>query len=213
MRHLALFAIILLLASCKKKDDEIKYEIRVTVTDYYSDAPVSSASVQGYTKGINSGTYSNTFQLAANETTSSAGIVTLSIPYGGLEVIKITIAKDGFFGKSEEYNPDNLSTENTNDVAIQIKQKGVVSFNIKNTSPTNTSDEITFNTINPDCDECVKFSSLNFIGMNVDTTLVGTVVLNRYYKYQYIVTKNGNPVNYLDSAFCSSDTTFINLNY
>lgn len=203
----------LLLSSCKKKDEDIKYTFNIAVTDYYSSAPISGVSVSAYTRGISSGVYSNTYQLQASQVSGSEGFALLEVPYSSYESIKIALEKEGYYSQSLEYNPDDFSTEGQNELSLQLKQKGVISIRIKNTSPFSAFDEITFNTINPDCAECAKFNSINLSGTNVDTTLTGSIVMNRYYKYQYIVTKNSVSTNYTDSTFCSSDTTFININY
>ncbi|MCB9188357.1 MAG: hypothetical protein H6599_03640 [Flavobacteriales bacterium] len=208
------FAILtIFLSSCKKKGQEISFDFSITIQDYYNESPIQDVSVSAYTKGVSSGTYTNTFQLQASESTSSAGVASFQVPYGGIEVIKLSIEKDGYFGQSIEYNPDDFSTEGNNALTIPIKKKGFISIRIQNTSPFSAFDEITFNTINNDCEECTDFNSLVLAGTQIDTTLSGITVGNRYFKYQYIVFKNGASSNYLDSALCVNDTTFININY
>lgn len=210
-----IFAILplILLGACKKKEEEINFDFNIEVIDYYSSVPIENVTVKAYTKGINSGTYSSAYQLQASESTDNDGSCQFKVEYGGIEVIKISLEKNGYFSQNFEYNPDDFSTEEINDLKLPLKQKGIISIKIKNNSPISAADEINFNTLNSGCSECVKFNSLTLSGTNVDTTLTGTIVLNRYYKYQYIVTKNGNSNNYLDSAYCDNDTTFINISY
>lgn len=212
-KYLFVLFVLTTLSSCKKNDNENEFEFSILTEDFYSSDPISNVSVSAYTKGVSSGTYNNTFQLQRSESTSSAGIASIHIPYSGLEVIKFSFEKEGYFSQSIEYNPDDFSIDEVNNLIIPLKKKGAISIRIKNTSPISAFDEITFNSINTDCSECVKFNSLVFSGTNVDTTLSGTVVSNRHYKYQYIVTKSGISTNYLDSAFCDNDTTYININY
>lgn len=208
-----IFLVLFLLVSCKKQEEEITFDFNIKVIDYYSPTPIQAVTVKTYTKGVNSGTYSSAYQLKANESTNSDGSCEFKVGYGGIEVIKISLEKGGYFSQNFEYNPDDFSTEGINNLTLPLKQKGIISISIKNNSPVSASDEINFNTLNSDCNECIKFNSLTFSGTNVDTTLIGTIVLNRYYKYQYIVSKNGISNNYLDSTYCDNDTTFINISY
>ncbi len=206
-------AFLLLTASCKKEKEDITFEFEILTEDYYSGDPIGSVSVQAYTKGVSSGTFNNTFQLQASETTNGNGTANLNVPYGGIEVVKFTFDKEGYFNQIVEYNPDDFTTNSVNELTIPIKKEGYISFRIRNAFPISGLDEMTFNSLNADCQECVKFNSLDFYGTNVDTTIAGTIVASRYYKYQYIVTKNGTPTNYLDSAYCDTDTTFVQINY
>lgn len=200
-------------SSCKKESDEISFEFQITVEDFYSSSPVEGVTVKAHTKGVSSGTYNNTFQLQSSEITNGSGLVTFDIPYGGIEVIKLSIEKDGYFNQVIEYNPDGFSTATTNVLTLSFKKQGIISIRIRNTSPISAFDNITFNTLNSDCEDCVQFNSLSLTGTSVDTTLTGTVASNRHYKYQYIVTKSGVANNFLDSTFCDNDTTFVNINY
>lgn len=198
---------------CKKTDDSISFDFSITVVDFYNETPISSVTVKAYTKGVSSGTYNNTFQLQASESTQNNGLATFEVPYGGIEVIKLSFEKEGYFNESVEFNPDDLTTEAANVITIPFKRKGVVSLRLYNSAPFSEFDEITFNTLNGDCDECTDFNSLVLTGTQIDTMLFANIVANRYFKYQYIVTKNGFTNNFLDSTLCSNDTTFIVLNY
>jgi hypothetical protein len=209
----SILVLSIIFASCRKENDGIEFEFEVTTQDFYASTPIEGVSVKAHTKGVSSGTYTNTFELQASETTSSSGSTNFNVPYGGIEVIRMEFEKDGYFNQIVEYNPDDFSTNEKNAITINLKKEAAVSIRIQNTAPISAFDEIMFNTLNSDCDECVQFSSLVFTGFPMDTTLSGTVVANRYYKYQYIVTKSGVTTNYLDSAYCDNDTTFIEINY
>ncbi|CAG5079107.1 hypothetical protein [Parvicella tangerina] len=212
-KYLLLFISLQLFASCNKKKDPIRFEFEIITEDYYTGDPLSDVEVSCFTKGVNGGTYNNTFQLEASEFTNHSGIALFNVEYGGLEVIKLTFDKASYFQQTSEYNPDTFSTNEVNTIRIPLKKKGHISIRIMNAFPISEFDEITFNSLNADCNECVKFNSLNLQGTAIDTTLSGGIVANRYFKYQYIVTKSGSSTNFLDSTYCDADTTFIDINY
>lgn len=213
IRQILILGIIILISSCKKENDSIEFQFEITTEDFYNASPIQGTIVRTSTKGVNSGTYNNTFQLQSSETTDINGIANLSAPYGSIEVIKMEIEKEGYFSQSLEYNPDDFSTENINHITFPMKQKGFINIGVTNAFPLSAYDEIIFNSINADCQECVNFNSITLNGTAVDTTLQGTIVQNRYYKYQYIITKGGVANTVIDSTYCTNDTTFIQINY
>lgn len=207
------FIFLFAFSFCKKKGTEIEYQFNIKIKDYYNQTPVENVSVSIYSKSINSGTFSNTYSLGGSEKTESNGIAQLSLKFGALESIKIDTEHSDYFKTSTLYNPDDFSTENENNIEISLKQKGHLKIRVRNAFPFDAYDKLILNTLNSDCSECVKFTSLSFEDVAVDTTLSGQVVNNRFYKYQYIITKNGSTISHIDSTLCDQDTTLIEINY
>lgn len=210
--YYCLFTVLILL-SCKKNNEEITYEFQINTIDAHSSAAIEGITVKAYTKGIKSGTYSSAFELRSSETSNSSGITKINIPFSSLDVIKFEYAASEYFSEFFEYNPDDFSTENVNVISQPLEKKGQVRIHIKNSFPINSLDKITFNSINSDCGRCDKFNSLEYIGDAVDITLNGMTVQNRYFKYQYIVEKSGTTTTLLDSTYCDSDTSIIEVFY
>lgn len=208
-----LFIISGTLLSCKKKNEDAKYVFAISTKDYYSNEIQSNISISAYTKTVSSGTFSNTYNLEASELSNSNGLCNIEIPYKAIESMKFEAKSNGYFTVQEIFNPDIFTTTEVNNIDILIKKKGVLKFNITNTSPFDSYDNILLNTLNSSCPECSNYNSLSLSGTAIDTSFTGNIALNRYYKYQYFVKKNSQTSTYLDSILCQNDTTLIEINY
>lgn len=203
-----------LLQSCKKEKDEITFDIEGTVTDINDSSPLASAEVKVSKREVTSGTFNSSYSPVTTETTSSTGQYNFSTPFGSIESFKFELSCENYFGKEVLINPDNLAADNINTLDFSLQSKGVISINIVNATPWDQFDNISFNSLNPSCTNCVKFTSIQMPGVSVDTNLVGTVEANKYFKFQYNISKNGAVSNLIDSVFCViGDTTFKSIQY
>ena len=207
-------SVVILLWNCKKKNNEISFKIEGEIVDVNSNSPLSNIEVIASKREVASGTFNSSYSKFETLTTNSNGKFSVETNYGGIESLKFQFSHANYFSKEIIINPDDLSTEETNNLIVQLQSKGIISINIKNSSPFDQFDNFIFNSINSSCANCVKFNSLELNGNLVDTTLIGQVEANKYYRFQYIVTKNGSSSNFTDSVFCViGDTTFKVLNY
>jgi hypothetical protein len=205
--------LLIVLVSCKKEKDDIKYEIQGEILDLNSSSPIQGAQVKLQTREIASGTYNSSYATAGEFDTQSDGFYNFSVRYGGIESFKFTISNENYFSKEAIINPDDFKTDQINTLNFSLQSKGTVHLRIKNNFFFDAFDEISFNTINPTCTNCVKFNSV-FTGEQVDTNLVGQVEANKYFKYQYSTVKNGFVSNFVDSVFCViGDTTYKEILY
>jgi hypothetical protein len=209
-----LFVVVSIFCSCKKEKDDINYTIEGTITDINDNSPIESAKLTISKREVSSGTFNSSYSKISELTTTNNGLYSIITEYGSVESFKFELSHLDYFSKEIIVNPDDLSTEITNEYNFELTSKGYIKINIKNNSPYDILDQISFNSINSSCTNCVKFNSIELNGTTVDTILEGGIEANKYYKYQYFVTKNGVTNTYLDSVFCTiGDTTFTPLLY
>ena len=200
--------------ACKKEKQEITFDIEGSVTDINDDSGINAASVEVSKREVSSGTFNSSYSKLLSATTGSNGQYSFSTPYGSIESFKFEVSHKDYFGKEIIINPDDLSTEETNTLNFSLQSKGYIKISITNATPFDQFDEFSFSTLNPTCLNCVKFTSIQLDGAAADTLLVGGIEANKYFKYQYFVTKNGANTNYIDSVFCATgDTTYQTISY
>jgi hypothetical protein len=211
---LIFFFTCVILSACKKEKETISFNIEGVVLDINSNSPIENASMVISKREVSSGTFNSSYSKISEQTTAANGEYSLVTPYGGIESFKFGVSHHDYFSKEFLVNPDNLSTEKTNQLNFSIQSKGYININIVNNNPYDQFDEIKVNSVNPSCANCVKFTSIKVSGAVVDTNLVGMVEANKYYKFQYFTTKNGIVNSYNDSVFCIiGDTTLKTLSY
>ena len=182
--------------------------------DINSNNTLSDIEVLAYKRELSSGTFNSSYSKFETLHTNSNGVFVVETEYNGIESLKFQFNHANYFTKEVIINPDDLSTEKTNMLNFQLQSKGVIKFEISNSSPFDQFDKIIFNSTNSSCTNCVKFNSVEMNGAMVDTNLIGQIEANKYFRYQYIVTKNGATSNFFDSVFCTiGDTTVKILNY
>jgi len=215
MRLTAILALAyFILLSCKKEKETINYDIEGTVLDINDNSPINDATVLVSKREVSSGTFNSSYSTITSEVTTADGKYSFTTPYGTVESFKFQISRDNYYGKEVLINPDDLATNSINTLDFSLQSKGYINIRVLNATPWDQLDKISVNSINPSCANCVKFTSIQMVGSDIDTNLVGSVEANKYFKYQYAVTKNGSVNNYVDSVFCIiGDTTFKTLSF
>jgi hypothetical protein len=205
---------VLFFSFCKKEKKEISYSFKGVISDSNNNTGIEGAQITIFKREVSSGTFNSAFSQEDTYTASESGAYELKSDFGTIESFKFKIEKENYFTIEKTFNPDDFRPNEVNQLDFSLIGKGVVSIRIKNNIPFDLFDEISFNSLNPSCNTCVKFNSIVLKKMQVDTTLTGNVEANRYFKFQYSVKKNNTTSNYLDSVFCVlGDTSFYVLNY
>ena len=194
---------MLLILSCKKEQKENNFNFEGIITDTDDGSKISNAKITLSKREVSSGTFNSSYTNIDSEITNSNGLYNFSTTYGSIESFKFTLQQDNYFGKELIVNPDNLSTENTNELNFSLQSKGNININLVNATPFDEDDKILFSSLNPDCANCVKFTSIQLNGIAIDTNLIGVIEANKFFKYQYFVTKNGVNTSFVDSVFCT----------
>ncbi len=202
------------LTHCKKEKKDIVYNFEGAILDQNSNNGIPDAKITLSKREVSSGTFSSAFSNVDSYFSNSNGAYVLKSDFGTIESFKFKIEKENYFAIEKTFNPDEFRPNEVNQLDFSLIGKGVVSIRIKNNIPFDLFDEISFNSLNPSCNTCVKFNSIVLKEMLVDTVLIGNVEANRYFKFQYTIKKNNSTTNHLDSVFCVlGDTSFYNLNY
>lgn len=199
---------------CKKEKKEIYYSFKGVISDSNNNTGIEGAQITIFKREVSSGTFNSAFSQVDAYSATASGAYELKSDFGTIESFKFKIEKENYFTTEKTYNPDLFKPNQVNELNFSLIGKGYISIRIKNNIPFDLFDEISFNSINSNCNSCVKFNSIVLKKMQVDTVLLGNVEANRYFKFQYAVKKNNTTSNYLDSVFCVlGDTSFYNLNY
>ncbi len=208
-------ALILLFPSCKK-DDISSLSIAGKVRDGRNNGGLSGVEVNFEEKILEGGAFNSSFQTAAQGTTDGSGNYNLEFERKNAVEYQIEFSKNGYFPRSFEINPENVSLDETYTKNAVLNARAEVELQLLNQNPINNQDEIRFRYLNASFDDCFCCNN-DFIvlqGMNVDSTKNCEIHGDFLIKYVYEVTKNDTTITTVDSLFCPAfTTTQILINY
>jgi hypothetical protein len=207
-----IFLISLLFFGCRKK--EVLVRVEGSVVNGVFEQPIENIEIKFYVKEIQGGTFSNSFKLLTTALTDGAGNFEVEFAHKTVQEYKIEVNHPDFFEFTQLINPDDWSLSEINKEIIELWPKSFINLSIKNQFPQNSDDNIVLLSANGNCDLCYIPSLISLNGMSIDTLFRSPSLGMRYWKYNYVVTKNSMTYNYIDSVYCwEGDTANITLLY
>lgn len=206
---------LILILSCKKKDDE-KMMISGQVQDPNQNIIVAGVTVDLYVKKIESGLYSAGYSLIQSQNTDNSGNFSFSFDAVMASEYKVCFRKTGYFNFEQVINSDKVTKGNDYNQIYAVHSEAYLKLHIVNNLPNSNLDQITYR---------VKQGYLNALGCCWDSfyTYVGKNV-NIYQKckvygyqkliFEWNVQTTTSVLFYKDSVFCNGfDTTFFEIPY
>lgn len=185
----------------------IQYTFEGKITESVSHSACSGAEIKLYQKLIVNGAASESFSFAASTVTDNAGTFTIAIDRDKVTAFKLTITKANYFPISIEKSSSVISTENPNQFNEELDPISWVSFQIKNSFPTDSDHfKLITQTFREDCDGCATNGAFDFYGP-LDTTITYATTGGEYVKFIYINVSAGSST--FDSIYTTPFETII----
>jgi len=199
---------ILVLPSCKK-DNIDSLSVAGKVRDGRNNNGLASATVKFKEKVLEGGAFNSSFQTAAETYSRGNGDYSMDFERKNAVEYQIEFSKDGYFTKSIDINPEDISLDQAYIQNATINAEATAELRIVNQTPWNNQDEIRFRYLNAIFDDCFCCNN-DFIvleGTEVDSTKSCQIYGDYLLKYVYEVTKNDTTITTVDSLFCPAFTT------
>lgn len=199
------FLILSALGACKKKD--ITYTVEGTITDETFGQSLAGATVSLYEVPAGGATPTD---LVATVITGSDGKYSFEIKREKIEEYRIDVSKNLYFGTSQSFHADDLSTNETNVFTHSVTAMSWVKLHFINTDADQDLKYIR-QSGKTGCAECCAATE-QFLYGEIDTSVYCINDGNTTYGYYYWVlnTANNGPMSVTTTPF---DTVELLLNY
>ena len=204
---------MLALVSCNRNDVE-GMQIQGEIRDSRNSAGVSGVSIEVEEQIVESGALNGSFQFAAQVNSDGSGNYTADFERNNALIYKMDFTKDGYFSKTQEINPDNLTPGVAYTVNQTLVPEAFVQVNISNANPQTEEDFMRFRYLNANFDcECCGNGWTEYEGTIVDSSYTCRMHGDYMLYYTYEVTRLEEEV-FTDSVFCPAfQTTIIDIDY
>jgi hypothetical protein len=203
----------MLFPSCRKAEN-LDYIIQGKIVDSRHQAGLAGVSVRIDEQTLDGGTLSGALTTAAQVTTAADGSFELTFPRKNALTYQITLQKTGYFSRTIEVNPDNLTPNEPYAFNASLTPEATVSFRFINANPSTEDDLLRFRKLNAlfTC-ACCDNAWVNLEGMEVDS--VFTCKLHGDYNLTYIYdVYKLEETSTVDSVFCAAfQTTYVEIAY
>ncbi len=211
---LCFLGVFMLVNSCKKDDDKTII-IQGKITDANQQTAISNAEVTFWSSRIQSGTYNPNYISLATAITDAGGNYNLQITKEKDVGFRITVNKARYFGQTTDMSVESLSA-GTHNLNYSIYPEAYFKLNVKNVSPINNSDFISYWISNPQPSgaNCCNNLPINFTGQFYENTVICRTYGAQNITVKWNVKKQNNVTSSESNFYCTPfDTTEHNLNY
>lgn len=163
------------------------YDFQGTITEDQNGSALSGVQVDIFQKPFDSQVVTSNYELAGSAVTDANGNFSVSFERTKVTEFKVHLNKENYFKQDIIIGSGEVSSENVNQVDVELQAKSFMKFTIQNTGTASQSDNLNLLLLNPktDCDNCPQSDSYFFEGV-VDTTVVYPTDAGRYYNFTYI---------------------------
>ncbi|MEI8202931.1 MAG: carboxypeptidase-like regulatory domain-containing protein [Bacteroidota bacterium] len=208
---------LLLFTTCKK-DNTFKVSLQGTIFDPNSNQPVSNANIVLSASMISSGTYNSNYNEVTSTSSDANGNYSISTSITGKPVgFRIAVVKQGYFFNSVDIGPTVFDNNTTYQQSFNIYPEAYLALQVKNVSPNDSTDKITYYyTTLPSlfCSQCCSDNQITGNGQYYQSASTCKTYGNQWTKIIWTVIKFGNLNYHVDSIFCNSfDTAHYSINY
>ena len=206
--------LIITLVSCKKETGEIS--ISGQLMDPNAGSFIAGATVSIQANGVIDGVYNAGYTTLASGVTDINGAFDFNIEESAYDSFRFTFIKDGYYVTQEIKSGGSIDEEHPFSGSFYIYSKSIIKLTLRNISPYDNQDIISYYYTNPPltCSECCSSDPLQFTGMNIDTVLYCSSYGNYDLIMSYAYTKNGGNSIFNDTLHTiASDTTSFNILY
>ncbi|MEM7163432.1 MAG: hypothetical protein AAF487_13440 [Bacteroidota bacterium] len=165
------FLMCLTLLQCKKEENELMV-ISGKVIDARSGEPASGIEIDFLIQGVVDGTFNNNYRKVTSDVSDNNGNYSLNFDEGTPSSFRFEIEGPGFNFSRQDFNPDNFSSTDENNLDLAIDSRAWLRLRVVNSTPANNGDQITFSlsTENIGCPDCCQSEVFSYAGQ-VDETL------------------------------------------
>ena len=209
-----LFCHLLIIFSCKKKND--KLTISGTAFNTEINQNVSNIKVDLYIKRVSNNTWNNQFGLLNSVYTQADGTFKFEFDNTRASDFKLTFNKTGYFTLEYIINPDLVQKGKEYNQTYFVHYESWLKLLIKNFSPADADDLLFYKlltgaiTCPNGCVDTFKY----FIGPGIDTTNICRVYGSQWAVIEWNVTNGSNHIQNVDSLWIPvSDTLAYSLYY
>ena len=205
---------VILLLSCNKKEENIV--ISGIITDNSKTEIIANAKIILMAKIMESSSYSSTFTTLETVYTDEKGEYKINIDAVRATEYKISISKENYFDKTENYSPDDISISEENNINLFLNSVAYIKINVNNIAPTTASDYMFFSIfgLTENCYDCCSEETFEFNGENISEIINCKIPGNQNIAIEWNAKSGSDMILYNDTLFINKfDTTSYNLNY
>jgi hypothetical protein len=114
----------------------------------YNDEPVSGINVSLESRTVGNGVFNGNYELIAEGSSNSEGIVELNFPRDNAVDYRITGDEYGWFVRQTFVNPDVFLDSEEQSISLAMTPKAEITIRLLNASPFDEMDAIQFRTLN-----------------------------------------------------------------
>lgn len=205
---LSIFFGIVILISCKKKEEQ--YIISGTVTNPELNIAVNQMQITLWGTQINNGTVQNQQIKLGSSTTDASGHFEFKFDKAVYSSIKLVLYKYNYFETEQSINPNNLNPGKSYYINIQAHGLAWLKTIVKNIGSQFTEDVLQYKLSLPyqNCSSCCSTDQKYFNGIGIDTLWICPVYAGSKVSVQWIYSYNQNIQPHFDTLFINlNDTT------
>jgi hypothetical protein len=200
---IATFIIVALISGCCRNDCANTYIIEGVVIELATGLPCVGFEVVMEEQVLENGVLNGFFETAGTANTDEAGFFTISFPRKSALEYRIGIDEEGWFGISEDINPDDFSPDIPVHIDMEAVPKAELSVNIINQIPSAELDKLRFRFL----EDFEHYTTCGtdwrvFEGASVDTTINCILPGNVWMPYLHIDQSGEEDVEVSDSIYC-----------
>lgn len=212
--YLLLVCIVLFAVGCNKNNDQ-NLRVNGKVSDVRNNSGLSGVSILLSEQVVEDGALNASFQTADETDTDGSGNYELVFQRRNALLYRLDYAKDGYFNRRIEINPDDLNPGETITRSFGMIPEAFFEVQLLNSSPVSPDDEIRFRNLdgNFNC-ACCTTDWIVQEGQTVDTTFTCRLHGDFMMHFTYEITKVGFDTTIVDSVFCPAfQTTAVTIEY
>lgn len=217
MHKWGIFLIIcFVLFSCRKNKPALS-EINGEIRNLHNQQTIAGINIYLEAQEIQNGNFNTSWRLVQQTTSNAQGQYQLVFDKKNVIAYRIRLEKENYFSKEVSINPDNVKTDETMTIDVDLAGMSWLKMDILNTSPVNNQDQFSYNISagHLNCDDpCCNANQHTFLGMDVDTNVVCLAESDHLIYLSGISIKNGQGTPFDANGFLTlGDTLIINAHY
>ncbi|MEQ9186603.1 MAG: carboxypeptidase-like regulatory domain-containing protein [Cryomorphaceae bacterium] len=200
MRLIPLIVIVVALffTTCRKPK---VYEIRGSVTEFYSASGVEGAEVEVAYSPISYGSVSGGYETLVTAKTGERGGYYLSFDFVSTATFRIRVRHEGYLLAEEIVNADQWSTKEDNVMDVIMYKAAELRFRLINTAQSDGQLLLNFSENSVGCDDCCDYQQGRLFEGYFDTTISCPVYGNQLIQYKLTRIYPGSAVPEAHSIF------------
>ncbi|MFH2142543.1 MAG: hypothetical protein ABIJ97_08985 [Bacteroidota bacterium] len=207
MIRIFFLCLIIVVFSCKKKEDKIL--LSGTISDPNKNSVISDVKINLSAQLIENGTWNSNYTNLTEVFSDSEGKFDIETANVRASKFKLTLFKENYILNEVFIDQENIIANELYEDNFNIYSESHLTIFVINQYPFNSNDYLKYRILNGtiSCTECCDDEYLSFTGQSINDTISCTIPGNQQITIEWQVIKNSNPANYTQNIDIQEFTT------